>query len=325
MGITHLVAGSVEGLEPENVIVVDTFGKVLSKKGAQDDIIGLSSSQYELQQNVEKYLTNKAQTMLDKVLGDNNSIVRVSATLDFEKVTRTTESVDPEKTAVLSEERSEETSTSKDTTLYQRENTITNYEMNKVVEQYQSSLGDIKQLSIAVFVNGTQDGDGQYVPRSDDEINKITEIVKSAVGFSANRNDHIVVQQQTFDTTLLDRETEMLQSLEKKEDINRYLKLGLIVFAIAFVLFVLRSMLKKIGFDEYVNKQRMLLLEEKKTSLDQLTKQKISEAELAEKVSAEAKARAEAQEKIKSEVKSFAEMDSERAATILRYWLVQED
>ena len=112
MGITHLISGSVEGLEPENVIIVDTFGKVLSKKGAQDDIIGLSSSQYELQQNVEKYLTNKAQTMLDKVLGVNNSIVRVSATLDFEKVTRTTESVDPEKTAVLSEERNEDIETS---------------------------------------------------------------------------------------------------------------------------------------------------------------------------------------------------------------------
>ena len=56
LGIQQLVAGSVEGLKSENIIIVDTFGNVLTNNESQDDEIGLSRSQYELQQKVENYL-----------------------------------------------------------------------------------------------------------------------------------------------------------------------------------------------------------------------------------------------------------------------------
>ncbi|RMF62352.1 MAG: flagellar M-ring protein FliF [Calditrichaeota bacterium] len=326
MGIASLVAGSVEGLKPENVIIVDTFGNILSSNEKRETDIGLSSSQYELQQKVEQYLSRKAQTMLDRVLGPNNAIVRVNAQLNFEKLKRTIQKVDPDNVAVLSEERNEERSTDPDTTLYQRENTITNYELNKVVEEFQGSYGDIKRLSVAVFVNGVPSGEGEsqtVQPRSEEEIQKITEIVKTAVGFREDRNDQVVVQQLTFDRTTLEQEKEVMTALEKKEQRDQYIKLGLTVLSVLFVLFMLKTFFKKVGFEEYLSKQKTLLLSEAPRKVDRL----VGEPEVDEmrKLAQDTKQRQLAQEQITRQVQEFAEKDTERAARILRYWLLEED
>ena len=56
---------------------------------------GLSGSQMEVRQQVEQYLEDKAQTMLDGVLGPGKSIVRVTAELNFQQLERTSEMYDP--------------------------------------------------------------------------------------------------------------------------------------------------------------------------------------------------------------------------------------
>ena len=330
MGIQQLVAGSVEGLKSENIIIIDTFGNVLTNNESQDDEIGLSRGQYELQQKVEKYLSKKAQSMLDKVLGANNSIIRISATLGFEKIRRTIEKVDPENSAVLSEERNEERSSSTDTTHYQRENSITNYELNKITEHYEGSIGDIKHLSIAVFVNGVdqvdEDGNEINTPRPAEEIQKITEIVKSAVGFNAERNDQIVVNQLTFDRTTVNREKEILESIEQKANRNKLIENGLMGLGAVLLLFMLRSFFKKLGLDDYMKKQRSQLL----SSLESEKKQRMlteQEAEdfYDEKLSYEAKERLKLQEKITNDVTEFAQKEPGRAASILQYWLYGDE
>ena len=85
-GIVHLVASSVEGLNPSDVMVVDNTGKVLSK--IQDDAkLGrLSNSQADYQRNFEKDLTGRVQSMLEKVVGEGKAVVRISADLDFRVV-----------------------------------------------------------------------------------------------------------------------------------------------------------------------------------------------------------------------------------------------
>jgi flagellar M-ring protein FliF len=327
MGIARLVASSVEGLSAENVVIVDTFGHVLSKNDTREDEIGLSSSQYELQHNVEKYLAHKAQAMLDKVLGVNNSIVRVNAELNFEKVKRTTESIDPENTAVLSEERNEERSTRTDTTMFQRENTITNYEMNKVVETYEGSLGQVERLAVAVFVNGVREVDAEgverNVPRSEEEITIITEIVRTAVGFAANRGDQVVVQQLEFDQTTMDREREILASIEQKETVNQYAKIGLVIVGALIMLYVLRSVFKKIGIDEYIQKQRKQLLGEMEQQLAH--KGEVSEEKMNERMAEEQRKRIEVQDRMTKEIKEFTTGDAERSARILRYWILDRE
>ncbi len=323
-GITNLVAASVEGLETENVIILDTFGRVLTKNEPSDNDIGLSSSQYELQKSIENHLGQKAQTMLDKVLGANNSIIRVSAVLNFEKLTRTSEKVDPDIFAVVSEEKNEETTINTDTTTHKRENAITNYELNKVVEHFQNSIGDIKQLSIAVFVNKPDTSLGQSV-RGPAEIAKISDIVKNAVGFSEERNDKISVEEFLFDRSILDRENEMMSSIEERETLTGYLKIGFGVVAALTILVLLRTLLKKLGLDDYIKHQRDLLLQEAEDSLDEAAEKKeLSALEKQRRLAEDAKARVVLQERVREEVREFSQ-DTDRTTRILRYWLVDDE
>ena len=93
-GISHLVASSVEGLKPANITILDYNGNLLSSGQKNDEVAGLSSSQLEANKQVEQYLENKAQTMLDGVLGLQKAIVRVTADLNFQQLERTSEIFD---------------------------------------------------------------------------------------------------------------------------------------------------------------------------------------------------------------------------------------
>ena len=108
-GIVHLVAGSVEGLNPENITVVDVDGNVLSA-GASDDskLVGLTGNQQEFQREVEEDLEKRVQTMLEKVVGVGKAIVRVSASLDFKQEEKTEEIFDPDSAVIRSEQRTDE-------------------------------------------------------------------------------------------------------------------------------------------------------------------------------------------------------------------------
>ena len=322
LGIANLVAASVEGLHANNVTIMDTQGRVLTTPRQSDDQIGMTAGQQELQQKTEKYLSEKAQSMLDKVLGSNNSIVRVAAQLNFEKISRTTEQVDPDNAAVLSEERNEETTTNTDTSLYQRANTITNYELNKVTEHFEGSTGEIKRLSVAVFVNDVSPGNEQpATPRSDEEVQKITEIVKSAVGFMESRGDQVQVQHLAFDRSVVERETKLMADLDKQDTMMIYVKIVLAVLGVIVVLLVLRRLMKKLGLDEYLKVQREMLLTGSQHDVVAEKKEQIEEQRRIRLVE-EAKVKHEMQEKIVREVRDFTGGEVDRTTRILRYWLV---
>ena len=81
-GIGHLVASSVEGLNPADVMVVDSRGNILSRKQDDSRLGKMTASQVEYQANIEKDMTNRIQTMLEKVVGQGKAVVRVAADLD---------------------------------------------------------------------------------------------------------------------------------------------------------------------------------------------------------------------------------------------------
>ncbi len=204
-GVQRLVAASVEGLNPNEVTIVDSHGHLLSQK--HDETDQLSSSQYDAESRVESYLANKAQSMLDEVLGPGNAIVRVNAELDFDQMDKTTEQYDPN-SVVLSEQNSQQhSSVPGDSTAAKtvQTNSVTNYDIGKTVERFVSSSGNIKKLSIAVLVNGKYtavDKNGKskvsYTPQSQQELSDLTNIVKSAVGFDQTRGDEISVVNMPF-------------------------------------------------------------------------------------------------------------------------------
>jgi flagellar M-ring protein FliF len=260
-GITHLVASSVEGLRPQNISIIDYDGELLSSPVEADALAGLSSSQLEVRKNAEQYLERKAQSMLDGVIGQGKSVVRVTAELDFQQVDRTSESYDPNSQVVRSEEKTDE---SKSTSDVQQANTetqdntktetsVTNYEISKTVEHIVNSVGNIKRLSVAVLLDGVykpgtgSDGAKQtvYEPRPQEEIDRIAAIIKNSVGFDPQRNDQIEVVNLAFDRTSMEFEQEKLDKIVQQDfylDIGK--KIGLLLLAILAFLY-LRKKLKK--------------------------------------------------------------------------------
>ena len=93
-GVVHLVSSSVEGLQARDVTVVDGHGHLLSNT-MTDETAGLSSTQMEYQRTMEKDIETRIQTMLERIVGANKAVVRVSSVLDFSKIETTEERYDP--------------------------------------------------------------------------------------------------------------------------------------------------------------------------------------------------------------------------------------
>ncbi len=108
--IRHLVANSVQGLQPDDVAVVDNHGHVLSEELKQDPTLGTASSQIRYRQQVEEYLAKKVESMLADVVGPGNAVVRVAAEIDTEAATETDERYDPEGAVVRSQTTTKEVS-----------------------------------------------------------------------------------------------------------------------------------------------------------------------------------------------------------------------
>jgi len=101
-GIVALVAGSVKGLAKDNVTVLDTEGQILSEK-PRSTHAAASTEQLAHQMEVESHLAAKAQEILNKAMGPNRSVVRVTADMTFRHVRETSEKFDPDGKVVLRE------------------------------------------------------------------------------------------------------------------------------------------------------------------------------------------------------------------------------
>ena len=190
---------------------------------------------------------------MDGVLGYQNSITKISVNLNFEKIERTTEAFDPDKVVILSEERQTESSFGQDSAKYDKENVLTNYELNKTVEHYVSPTGDISRITVAVLVNGTyikeedEEGNKQkvYQARSDVELNQISDLVKSAIGFMEERGDVIEVENIRFDRSAFDEDMEYFEKAETRAMWASVINKGLLLVSVLVALFVMRTLFKK--------------------------------------------------------------------------------
>lgn len=107
--IQFLVANAVEGLKLSDVSVVDNLGNVLSDNNPQDSLSGLTQTQLKARQELEHYLSRKAEGMLEKVLGPGQTVVRVAADIDWDTSTRTEERYDPDSQVARTETIEDET------------------------------------------------------------------------------------------------------------------------------------------------------------------------------------------------------------------------
>lgn len=261
-GITHLLASSVEGLEPGNVTIIDYNGNLLSSSNQHDEVASLSSSQLDVRKQVESYLQDKAQSMLDQVLGSSRAVVRVTADLNFQQLERTSEIFDANAPAIRSEERIKVTSivtdksqeTNESSVDDNSETTITNYELNKTVEHIINAMGTIERLSIAVMVDGiynpVENDAGEiemiYQPRSQEEMDRLATIVQNSVGFDQQRNDQIEMVNIAFDRQNMQVDRELLDAMYTREFYIEIAKKVGLVLLVAFLFLYFKKKASKL-------------------------------------------------------------------------------
>ena len=159
--ITHLVAGSVEGLETASVAVIDSQGRLLSSESDETLASGASTVQ-EYRERVEQGLSRKVEDMLTAVLGPGRSAVEVSAVVDMNSSNVVTEKYEPKGVAVKEETQDKSkpvgggsaegeqvagSGTEKDST------SLTEYLFGKTIETRVELPGKITSLSVAAFVD----------------------------------------------------------------------------------------------------------------------------------------------------------------------------
>lgn len=265
-GIIYLVAGSVEGLESENVTVVDSSGKVLSKSRS-DEIAGpMTPGMLGYQHTMERRLETRAQSLLDRALGAGNSLVRVNAEVDFDQRERVEEAIDPNGAVVVSEHVSNErgsseiaggvpgvvsnmqggnTGTTTRTTPSSRSEEVTNYETSKVVSKTVQAVGNIKALSVSVLVAdkltpGAEGAEPTPTPRSATELKEIETMVRTALGISDTRGDLISVVSMAFESGFEIEPLPQPSTIDKIYPFMPLIKYGLLGIAalMAYLLFL---------------------------------------------------------------------------------------
>lgn len=232
-GIASLISGSVEGLSPNSVVILDQLGNRLSDDADRDSGGDMGNIQMQIKQKSEAYLTEKGQSMLDRVLGAGNSIVRVSVEHDFQKVMREIDSFDPDSRIIISETNSDQTTEDidreqinatdytpveyMDEALVIGQNNIEsstqsrNYEVSREKQYIEETQGEITDISASILLNKkvqqSIDDNGEtttvpvdYTPQ---EIIEFRNLVARALGIEADDGgsieDKIAVSQIEFE------------------------------------------------------------------------------------------------------------------------------
>ena len=242
-GITHLISSSVEGLDGNNISIVDFEGHLLSNPYGDDETALASSKNMELQQNVEKSMENKVDKLLNDILGPGKAKIQIAVDLDFDQVEKTMENFDPESRVVRSEERNDENVKNAPDGDQQQESSLTNYEIDKSVSHIIQEIGNIKRLTISVAVDGkyviNEENERIYEPRTQEEIATIEDIVKNAVGYDFVRGDLIAVRSIKFDNESIREYQKRMDEEARWARWMEWIKLAIIaVIAFAIILLV---------------------------------------------------------------------------------------
>ncbi len=278
--IQNLVAAAVPELNPARVSIIDSQGRLLARGGdGEDDPAAAPAALDEMREAHEKRLEGAIEALLERTVGFGKVRAEVSADIDFDRITTSSETYDPDSQVARSTQIVEETSESSEgeeggvvsvennlpeedqeveTTISSnasgRTEETVNYEISKTVKTEVRQAGLIRRLSVAVLVDGiyTQDADGNrsYEPRTELELESLTALVQSAIGYDEERGDTVQVVNlkfaeldQAFDETA---DEGLLMGFSKGDvfRIAEILVLGLV--GILVLLLIVRPMINRL-------------------------------------------------------------------------------
>ncbi len=325
-GILSLVAGSVEGLNPESVTIVDSAGNTLYDAYAAMDDVSVSNavqSNLQLTRQFETELENRLRSILEQVYGPGKAVAMVSAELDFDTrertiltfndnpVPRSTHRIDersesmgpageevgepniPGQAAVLGAGGGE--------SMYERVEEIVNYEVGEMKEYVMAAPGQVTRLSTAVIIDG--DNNDPFVEE------RVVQLVNSAIGFDAARGDIVTVQLIPFDAGWL---TDLEPGVPAEPGEAPFPLLwaiigaALLFFILLLLILVMRARARRRDEDE---------------ELDALALEEEMEARL--KKEQQAASPGEAESKAQS-IRKMVKDEPESVAGLLKTWLAEE-
>lgn len=223
-GIQNLVANAVPELSAKKVTILDSEANLLA--GGEDEG-GPGGTAEEMRQNMEARMARAVEGLVGRVVGLDNVRATVTADLDFDRISTNSEVYDPEGQVLRSSQIIEEADTERTppsdgvtvnnnlpgldaisgegngpTSESSRIEELNNYEISRTVQSTVRESGEVNKLSVAVIVDGTYitdaEGNKTYQPRSEEDMEKIETLVRSAVGFDATRGDLIEIVNLPF-------------------------------------------------------------------------------------------------------------------------------
>jgi flagellar M-ring protein FliF len=275
--IRNLVASATPGLSPSKVTILDEAGNLLAAAQA-DGEAGIDEANDSQQSAAEERIRRTVQNIVDGIVGPGAARVQVSAELDLNKVQQTSETFDPEGRVVRSTQTVSDTSKeasktsagggasasnnvpgsgasasggSGDANSNERTEETTNYEISKTTKTEVIESGRIRRLSVAVAVDGVltpaKDGKGEptWAARPAEDVQRITALVRAAVGYDEARGDKVEVVATKF-ARPMSAGTEATKPglLDMKSlDLMRGAEIGAaLIAALALIIFVMGPM-----------------------------------------------------------------------------------
>lgn len=272
-GIQRLVAAAVPKMELQNVSILDTRGTLLTKDYVSEEQMSLSTNE-EMRREYEQRLTKSVQDLLERSVGQDRVRVKVSLEMDFDQVVVNKELYDPDTQVLRSSTTVEENSKTDErepivsvaqnlpdaeaqnanqvSSQANRTEETVNYEISKQVISQVRKTGIIKRISAAVIVDGIYttlpNGTREYTARSEKEMDLLATLVRSAVGYDANRGDTIEVVNLPFfnaEDLLRAEDPILFMGFTKMEVIKMVEGLGVALVAVLVILLVVRPLVIK--------------------------------------------------------------------------------
>ena len=277
--IVNLVAASVEGLKPEQVVIIDQHSRILSRTG-RDPMVGASDAQKKVAREEEDHLVRRVTELLEPVVGIGKVRATAHVDLDFDKVKVNEERFDPQGQVERSVQQKDEKVQKRDgtsgvagtasnvapatggagaagTESSDKKETTTNYEISKTVRAVDQATGGIKRVTLAVIVDHSgsweKDPKGEPVlkqtPRTAEELKKIRDQVAAAVGIQAKRGDELTVENMAFATLQSNPKEEAEAKKQFWVDLVRQFAPGVIygVLGLAVFFMVVMPMLRRLS------------------------------------------------------------------------------
>ncbi|KYG70430.1 flagellar basal-body MS-ring/collar protein FliF [Bdellovibrio bacteriovorus] len=356
-GIRYLVANAVEGMDADKVTVLDERGKVLTRQ--ENGATTGSNDLLDLKAKIEGDLENRIEDILSKVVGHAKVVAKVDATLNHRVISSVEELVDPDKTAIRSQQSEEESldgsrvnpagvpgsrsnlpgAEDQGTVGFKqdvkKEIKTTNYEVPKTVRNIREAAGNLERVSVAVVVDGIavtktkEDGTTEttYQPRSAEDLKKYEDLVKNAIGFNTARGDSVRIESMQFQPEDFSEAEKILTTLERKKLIHALFKWALLGFSLALFFFIVVRPFMQWITDSFQDSVEEMLprtieeLEELQSVDNTLPGMSAALPVLQESIDPE---KAES-ELLKDRIMATMSRDEEKAANAFGMWLVRKD